>query len=79
MVAHEQGYDNILQLHIDQLSILSSVNQSRFLAAESCRVSYCILRLLNCVSCPHLLFPLHLGFVRDAVPTAMERGSSVDV
>ncbi|KAF8320822.1 hypothetical protein DL93DRAFT_2163795 [Clavulina sp. PMI_390] len=39
MVAHERGYDNMLQVHLDSLIIASSVNQARFLAADLCRVS----------------------------------------
>lgn len=39
MVAHEQGYENMLQLHFDTISMSSSVNQSRFLTADSCKVT----------------------------------------
>jgi hypothetical protein len=38
MVAHELGYDTMLEVHLDTISISSSVNQSRFLHADSCRV-----------------------------------------
>ncbi|KAF8325178.1 uncharacterized protein EI90DRAFT_3157032 [Cantharellus anzutake] len=38
MVASESGYDNFLQIHADKLTVISSVNQSRFLFAESCRI-----------------------------------------
>lgn len=54
MVAHERGYESMLQLHLDSISMSSSVNQSRFLLADSCRVSKYMFRLLGLLNVTHL-------------------------
>lgn len=38
MVASDKGYESLLQLHFDSIKMFSSVNQSHFLAADSCKV-----------------------------------------
>ncbi|BGP16903.1 Macrophage colony-stimulating factor 1 receptor [Rhodosporidiobolus nylandii] len=38
MVATTAGYDTLLELHLDELSIASSVNYAPFLHAEACRI-----------------------------------------
>ncbi|ORY77194.1 hypothetical protein BCR35DRAFT_353168 [Leucosporidium creatinivorum] len=38
MVATAAGYDTLLELHLDEMSITSSVNYACFLRAETCRV-----------------------------------------
>lgn len=38
MIATSQGFDTLFELHLDELSISSSVNYATFLKAETCRV-----------------------------------------
>lgn len=38
MIATSDGYDTLVELHLDDVSITSSVNYAVFLKAESCRV-----------------------------------------
>jgi hypothetical protein len=43
MVATAAGYDTLLELHLDEMSVTSSVNYACFLRAETCRVSVLLL------------------------------------
>ena len=66
MVAHELGYKTMLQVHhLDTVSMSSSVNQSRFLYADSCKVR-------RCYEVPFCLTQPTLGYVRNAITTPME-------
>lgn len=38
MVATPQGYDTLVEFHLDEMSVSSSVNYATFLKAETCRV-----------------------------------------
>ncbi|GAA5960722.1 hypothetical protein JCM21900_000512 [Sporobolomyces salmonicolor] len=38
MVATKAGYDTLLEVHLDELSITSSVNYAQFFYAETCRI-----------------------------------------
>ena len=40
-VASSQGYDSLIEIHMDQLAISSSVNYQEFIKADYCRVRTC--------------------------------------
>jgi hypothetical protein len=39
MIATAKGFDTLFELHLDEMSVSSSVNYATFLRAETCRVS----------------------------------------
>jgi hypothetical protein len=45
MVPGADGYDPVLEVHLDSVSLSSSLNDMRFVEAESCRVRYLPLQL----------------------------------
>lgn len=47
MVAGPTGYETVLEVHLDDISVASSLNDIRLVAADSCRVSFLILGCEN--------------------------------
>ena len=50
MIANSRGYEPTLEVHLDTVSVTTSLNDIRLLQADSCRV---------CISI-HYLFGIHL-------------------
>ena len=73
MVADTQGYHPLLEVHLDSVTVSSSLNDIRVLTTESCRVSGCK-RQNTRVRADDLL-----DFGRAAVPTEMERQPPVGI
>lgn len=40
MVAGPTGYEGVFEVHLDEVSVTSSLNDICLIAAESCRVSF---------------------------------------
>ena len=73
MVADSQGYHPLLEVHLDCVTVSSSLNDIRVLTTESCRVSGSKQQHTK-VRADNLL-----GFGRAALPTEMERQPPVDI
>ena len=69
MVADAQGHQPLLEVHLDSVTVSSSLNDIRVLTTESCRVSGCK-RWKAGVSVVRADIALVLGPV--AIPTEME-------
>ena len=41
MIASSKGYLSMLEVHLDTVTVTSSLNDIRLLTAESCRVCFC--------------------------------------
>lgn len=67
-VAGPSGYEPILEVHLDTVSVTSSLNDIRLVTAESCRVSVStgvhLVLFLKCLS---------LGTRTNANPVGLER------
>jgi hypothetical protein len=52
MVAGRDGYEPILEVHLDTITVTSSLNDIRLVSAESCRVRALCLSLLSSIEFP---------------------------
>lgn len=70
MIASLRGYEPLTEVHLDTVTVTSSLNDIRLLSAESCRVSVAI-----CSKFPATEFLV--GALRIALSPEMERGAAV--
>lgn len=50
MTASAQGYVSLLEVHLDTVTVTSSLNDIRLLTAETCRVRAIVLQLKGLLS-----------------------------
>lgn len=75
-VAASTGYDPILEVHLDTVTVTSSLNDIRLVHADSCRVSAKAINLN--IDSQHATFP-HSGTRPDANTAGLEWRTDVEV